>query len=189
MKEYDNRQLLLNTARRLFTENGYEATSISAIRTAAGLSNGTFYHYFSKKEDLLIALCDTDVETYDLLDDLENKVKEPTKHLSEYFISYSRYWNSVGVEFATQTYRIYDKLFLNSDFSRKHRQSTEVVEIFLDAAQKAGTVTLSMPPSEMASMLYTVTRGILYDWILLHGNYDLIAASEKYTPYIMKMLS
>ncbi|MDO5408241.1 MAG: helix-turn-helix domain-containing protein [Eubacteriales bacterium] len=188
MNEQNNKQLLLDTARKLFIENGYESTSISAIRTAAGLSNGTFYHYFSNKEDLLVALCDTDVETYDLLDNLENKVKDPLKYLTEYFISYSRYWNGIGVELASQTYRLYDKMFLNRDFSRKHMLSVHIVEKFLDAAQQAGTVSTALPPSEMASLLYMVTRGVLYEWILLHGNFDLIAASQKYTPHILKII-
>jgi AcrR family transcriptional regulator len=37
----------------LFSEYGYENTSISAIAKEAGMSKGLLYHYFSGKEELL----------------------------------------------------------------------------------------------------------------------------------------
>jgi AcrR family transcriptional regulator len=42
-----------NTALQLFSEYGYENTSISAIAKEAGMSKGLLYHYFSGKEELL----------------------------------------------------------------------------------------------------------------------------------------
>jgi AcrR family transcriptional regulator len=44
---------LLDTATRLFAENGYENTSVQEIVTAAGVTKGAMYHYFAAKDDLL----------------------------------------------------------------------------------------------------------------------------------------
>ncbi len=53
-KEYDQRlQELLDTARQLFFEIGYEKTSVNDIIDRVGVAKGTFYHYFKTKEDLL----------------------------------------------------------------------------------------------------------------------------------------
>ncbi|GAB3196676.1 AcrR family transcriptional regulator [Pontibacter aydingkolensis] len=48
-----SRQLLLETGLKLFSEKGYEATSIRAIAKEACISLGLMYNYFTSKEDLL----------------------------------------------------------------------------------------------------------------------------------------
>jgi AcrR family transcriptional regulator len=44
---------ITETALRLFSELGYEATSVRAIAREAGISLGLMYNYFSSKEELL----------------------------------------------------------------------------------------------------------------------------------------
>src|SRR3954465_8674095 len=48
------RQTILETARRLFHERGYEATGISLILKEAGVNSGSLYHFFPTKQALLI---------------------------------------------------------------------------------------------------------------------------------------
>jgi len=43
-------------ATELFSREGYEATTIDAVLTAAGISKGALYHHFSSKEDLFEAV-------------------------------------------------------------------------------------------------------------------------------------
>jgi AcrR family transcriptional regulator len=49
----ERRRELLDIALALFSEHGYDDTSVQDITDAAGLAKGTFYHYFATKEDLL----------------------------------------------------------------------------------------------------------------------------------------
>ena len=56
-----NRQLLLDTARRLFESEGVEDVSMSAIAQKAQVGKGTLYRHFSDKGDLLHALLDEDM--------------------------------------------------------------------------------------------------------------------------------
>jgi AcrR family transcriptional regulator len=42
--------LILNEARRLFAERGFEAASIDDIAAAAGVAKGAVYHHFESKE-------------------------------------------------------------------------------------------------------------------------------------------
>ena len=44
------------TARRLFTERGYAATSIDDIVQAAGVAKGSLYHHFDSKEAIFRAV-------------------------------------------------------------------------------------------------------------------------------------
>ena len=47
---------MLDSARRLFPEHGYQGTSIEMITEAAGYGTGTFYTYFSSKTDIFRTL-------------------------------------------------------------------------------------------------------------------------------------
>ena len=56
----ETRRNLLDTARRLFAENGYTATSVRNINHSAGVADGLLYHYFpgGKKEILQVIVID-----------------------------------------------------------------------------------------------------------------------------------
>jgi len=61
------RKKLLQSARNLFAEQGYHATSIQAIAARAGTATGAFYTYFRSKRQLLIVLMSELLERlYDL---------------------------------------------------------------------------------------------------------------------------
>ena len=53
---------ITDTALRLFSELGYDATSVRTIAREAGISLGLMYNYFSSKEDLLQAIFKRSVE-------------------------------------------------------------------------------------------------------------------------------
>ena len=53
---------LVEAARRLFWEKGYEATSLQEIVDRAKVRSGSLYYFFRTKEDLLLAVLDHYVE-------------------------------------------------------------------------------------------------------------------------------
>ena len=52
-KKLRTRQLIAETARRLFAERGFDAVPISAVAKAAEVSEATVFNYFPTKEDLV----------------------------------------------------------------------------------------------------------------------------------------
>ena len=52
----ETRERLVETARRLFHEQGYTATGIAQILDAAKANSGSLYYFFPTKEDLLLAV-------------------------------------------------------------------------------------------------------------------------------------
>ncbi len=51
-------KLILDTASKLFLQNGYERTTLQDIIDATKLSKGAIYHHFASKEAILIAVVD-----------------------------------------------------------------------------------------------------------------------------------
>ncbi len=47
---------ILETAHLLFSEEGYDKTSVNDIINKLGISKGAFYHYFNSKDDVLDAI-------------------------------------------------------------------------------------------------------------------------------------
>jgi AcrR family transcriptional regulator len=52
----DTRRALLDTARRIFTRDGFQATRTEEIVEESGLTRGALYHHFRDKEDLFRAV-------------------------------------------------------------------------------------------------------------------------------------
>jgi AcrR family transcriptional regulator len=50
------RHQIIETATRLYSENGYENTSIDLVLKTCGISRGALYHHFSSKEALFAAV-------------------------------------------------------------------------------------------------------------------------------------
>jgi len=52
----DKKEEILKTALKLFVEFGFHATPTSKIAKEAGVANGTLFHYYKTKDDLILAL-------------------------------------------------------------------------------------------------------------------------------------
>jgi len=78
--------LIIETALRLFADEGFHSTSISKIAKLAGISKGLMYNYFKSKEELLKEIVISGIsnltDTFDL-----NKDGILTTEELEYFIN------------------------------------------------------------------------------------------------------
>ena len=52
----ETKRKLMEAAQKLICEKGLNDTSVEQITETAGVSKGTFYTYFKKKEDIVLAL-------------------------------------------------------------------------------------------------------------------------------------
>ncbi|GAB3320814.1 TetR/AcrR family transcriptional regulator [Larkinella ripae] len=56
MSKPDKPEKILATALKLFVEYGFHGTPTSRIASEAGVANGTLFHYFKTKDELVVAL-------------------------------------------------------------------------------------------------------------------------------------
>ena len=64
MKRANKRQELIQVGRDIIVRQGFNAASINEILTTAGVPKGSFYYYFSSKEDFGLAIIDDFAEQY-----------------------------------------------------------------------------------------------------------------------------
>ena len=57
-KAIENRELVLDTAAKLFRQVGFDGVGVADIMKQAGLTVGGFYNNFESKEDLIAKACD-----------------------------------------------------------------------------------------------------------------------------------
>ena len=69
------REKILDAARAMFGDRGFEATSIAEIGAGAGISKSVLYHYFGSKAGLYQALLEYDAEA--LIDAVATAVPPP----------------------------------------------------------------------------------------------------------------
>lgn len=67
-KKLNQRYAIIKAAQTLIEQNGYDQTSISEIAEAADISYGTFFNYFSTKDEMLLVIEQTEYEDlYEIL--------------------------------------------------------------------------------------------------------------------------
>ena len=58
------KEMILAAATKLFAHQGFNQTATSEIARKAGVAQGTVFHHFKSKENLLIAICDELIGEY-----------------------------------------------------------------------------------------------------------------------------
>ncbi len=83
-KEKRRKEIALATL-EIFSEKGFEATSMSQIAKLAGIGKGTIYEYFESKEELILSAIEAWVETVQLeVDKQMEGIDDPVERLRTY---------------------------------------------------------------------------------------------------------
>ena len=77
-KHLERKNEILDTAEKLFYQQGYEKVSIANIIDTIGIAKGTFYHYFKSKEELLDQIIERQVLRIDQI--IERVLEEPEEN-------------------------------------------------------------------------------------------------------------
>lgn len=87
MKDTTAKQALLEAGRRFIITKGYNHTGLQEVLQAAGVPKGSFYHYFTSKEDFGMHVLNRYVETHDALLGrlLADETLTPLMRLRRYF--------------------------------------------------------------------------------------------------------
>lgn len=123
------RDEIIECAMQLFSERGYDATSINHIIARAGISKGAFYHHFQAKEDLIEALATRYAEEAAAASRpiLEDETLDSFSRLSAFFAS----MRQQKVDAAPQLRTTFEPLFRPENIQLYHRSQRATFGVVL----------------------------------------------------------
>ena len=103
-KSRETKARIFNAAKQILQEQGYEALSIKNICEAAGVSNGSFYHHFKTKDDLLSYYIEEQPSINPDYLDLPGNAEEAKTAIIRVYLNYVHYCRELGVAFMSNYY-------------------------------------------------------------------------------------
>jgi len=169
-------------------KQGFAKTTIEEIASKAGVSIGTFYHYFKSKEDIFY-------DIFKKADDYFESVVEPALNRADaagvsvpeqvvsYFGYYAHYNLNRGFGNITQLYNTKNKIF-----AKKGRFMQELLKQIIARGQERGDFSKEMTPDEATEYMFIISRGIVFDWCIHEGNYDLEEKMGSYMRLLLRVI-
>jgi TetR/AcrR family transcriptional repressor of nem operon len=168
MTSNDTRNHIIDTGADLIGQKAFGATGINAVLTTAGVPKGSFYHYFSSKNDFGLAVIDTFAQEYDTrLDQILNDTSiSCVDRLRAYFdngletmasCEFTRgcLIGNLGQELAGQNETFRKRL--DTVFQGWEKRFERCIE----EARQAGDVDASISPADVASFLLSGWEGAI----------------------------
>jgi TetR/AcrR family fatty acid metabolism transcriptional regulator len=169
------RDRIINSAKQLFSEQGYQKTTIVDISRMAGLSEAALYEYFQGKEDLLLTIPDLWVS--ELLEDLDEQlfgIQGAVNKLRKYL-----WWYLRRVERAPMDAKIvYLFLKTNANFlstgvyANVKKFYSYLIDIF-EEGQKNGEMRPDLDPRSARDIFVGTMDHIITRWLLKDRSYSL----------------
>jgi TetR/AcrR family fatty acid metabolism transcriptional regulator len=175
------RERIINSAKTLFAEQGYQKTTIVDISKRAGLSEAALYDYFQGKEDLLLTIPDLWVS--ELVRDLEEQlfgVKGAVNKLRKYLWWYMRRIEQSPLD-AKIVYLFLktNANFLNTDvYSNVKNFYSYLVEIF-EEGRLSGEMKADLNPRAARDIFVGTMDHIISRWLLKDMSYSLFDELEN----------
>lgn len=180
------KQDIMDAAWKLFTEQGYEDTTIAQIIELSGKSRSTFYHHFRGKDELLFSLaysydsdyegwfraCDQTLHAADQLLAFNHFVLDNLEHSPHMDLFPSLY----GLQVVTTGTRH----MLNPD-----RNYYRILRKILLDGIKCGELKSNYSYVELSQMITDAQIGLTYSWCLTQRRFSLLQYGESLlTPFI-----
>ncbi len=182
----NTRGRIVNAAWKLFYEQGYEHTTVEEIIDLSNTSKGSFYHYFDGKDALLSTLSDLFDDKYEALEE----VMPPDMPAMEKLLFLNRELfetieNTVPIEllsqlFATQLVTSGEKHLL--DHKRTYYR---LLRRIIAQGQAEGQLSKARSVNELSKLYALCERGLMYDWCLCGGDYNLRDYAAQVMPQFL----
>ena len=183
----ETRKRIVEAAKKLITENGFENVSIEDIAKEAEVSTGSFYTYFKKKEDVVEEL--NQLSFYQL-SEITNEMKD--KGLDDRLKYYCREFlaeiERVGIEICRQWIRN-NITPVNMEISGKETKYNHdylAMKSLLEEGIRRGELTVDTPVDEMAFYINTQLYGLMVAWCMTDASVVGSDRTDAFCETVMK---
>ena len=170
-KSKETKERIFRAAKRILQKNGYEELSIKNICEEAGVSNGSFYHHFKTKDDLLSYYIEDQPSINPDLLDLPRNAEEAKIAIIHVYLNYVNYCRELGVEFISGYYDTKNQA-LNPASRAERPYPIVTVQTYVEKAMQEGIVRLNVSIEEFTTDIRMIVIGNVFEWCLRGGNAD-----------------
>ena len=186
-KSQETKEKIFQAAKKILQKSGYEKLSIKNICEEAGVSNGSFYHHFKTKDDLLSYYIEDQptmgpdlLETPKSLEDVKDGIyiKELGLLARAVFVvdehntvTYVEYCKELGVEFMSGYYDTKNQA-LNPAIRTERPYPIVTVQAYVEQAAKDGIINIRESIDEFTTDIRMIVIGNVFEWCLREGNAD-----------------
>ena len=171
LKSQETKAKIFRAAKNILQKKGYEQLSIKNICEEAGVSNGSFYHHFKTKDDLLSYYIEEQPGIDPNLLDLPATPEEAKQAIVYVYLNYVHYCQNLGVEFMANYYTPKNQS-LNPLIWSDRPYPIVTVSNYLQKAIDAGIVSPSIGLDEIATDIRMIVIGNVFEWCLKGGETD-----------------
>lgn len=171
LKSMETKARIFNAAKRILKKSGYEQLSIKNICEEAGVSNGSFYHHFKTKDDLLSYYIEEQPSINPDLLDLPSSKEEARETIVYVYLNYVRYCRELGVEFMANYYTPKNQS-LNPLIRTERPYPIITVHNYLQKCIDVGIITLSDSLEHITTDIRMIVIGNVFEWCLKNGDAD-----------------
>ncbi len=179
------KQKILEAANICFMRKGMAYTLITDICEEAGVSVGTFYHYFNNKNDLIIS----QFKKFDMgfLDVAHQLIDNP--NAMDSLIQFAHFFSrdaSISDKTLTLEYlKARVSLTVEQLFPRNRPYFIILCTVIYNG-QVRRQIRADRTPQELADLVMAATRGYNFDWASMDGDYDLMLRMQKDMPILFE---
>ncbi len=177
-KSMETKSRIFQAAQKIMQDKGYEQLSIKNICEEAGVSNGSFYHHFKTKDDLLSYYLE-EIPGYDpTISDVPKDKEEAIVHIVDVYLNYVQYCRQLGADFMSNFYTPKNPS-LNPQIRSERAYPIVTVEKYLKHAKESGIVHFSVPLDQVTTDIRMIVIGNVFEWSMKHGNADFEGNMER----------
>ena len=177
---------IVAAAWKLFSERGYEDTTIDEIVEESGTSKGSFYHYFEGKDALLGTLSIVFDEKYEILKvQLTPEMGAIGQLIFLNQEMFKMIDNSIPLELLTRL--LSSQLITKSEKHLLDRNRTyfRIISGIVSEGQTSGEIRTDLTVNELVKAYAMMERGLMYDWCLSGGDYALSRYARDIMPVFL----
>lgn len=171
LKSKETKSRIFQAAKTILQKQGYERLSIKNICEEAGVSNGSFYHHFKTKDDLLSYYIEEQPSINPDVLDLPETVEEAKQTIIHVYLNYAKYARELGVEFISSYYTPKNQA-LNPIIRTERPYPIVTVEDYLKKTIEAGVIAPEIPLSDILTDIRMLIIGNVFEWCLHNGETD-----------------
>ncbi|MEF9945984.1 MAG: TetR/AcrR family transcriptional regulator [Lachnospiraceae bacterium] len=184
-KSKETKERIFLAAKRILQKKGYEELSIKNICEEAGVSNGSFYHHFKTKDDLLSYYIEDQPSINPDLLDMPKNAGEATVAIIHVYLNYAEYCRELGVEFMSGYYNPKNQA-LNPSIRTERPYPIVTVQHYLQKAFDAGRIKTELPLDAITTDIRMLVIGNVFEWCLREGEADLEANMRRSLEHYLK---